>query len=318
MPSVLSTASIAVPERAAFWRRAVAATFVPLDVELHEERPSAGTIVSHRLGPLQISRVSAGPQTVVRSRRMIARDGVEYLTLAMQHRGTARLDQDGRSVLVRPGELSLSVSGRPFTKEMGEAFSFTAFRLPRAALGVSDGDLRTLTATALSEDSPGAAVVATYLECLARGAGDFAPGVGSRLAATTCDLLAVLVQERRGRPAPEAPEAVRAVLARIKDYLERHLPDPGLSPEAVAAAHHISVRYLHKLFEREGVTVGRWVQRRRLEMCRRDLARAPVGSSVAAVAQRWGFVSPAHFSRVFRTAYGMSPRQWQATARVKV
>ncbi|MFI9442873.1 hypothetical protein SM007_33260 [Streptomyces avermitilis] len=29
---------------------------------------------------------------------------------------------------------------------------------------------------------------------------------------------------------------------------------------------------------------------------------------------RWGFVSPAHFSRAFRAAYGMSPREWQATA----
>ncbi|MCZ0982275.1 AraC family transcriptional regulator [Streptomyces diastatochromogenes] len=28
---------------------------------------------------------------------------------------------------------------------------------------------------------------------------------------------------------------------------------------------------------------------------------------MSAVAQRWGFVSPAHFSRSFRAAYGVSP-----------
>ncbi|MFF2198440.1 AraC family transcriptional regulator, partial [Streptomyces sp. NPDC058157] len=33
------------------------------------------------------------------------------------------------------------------------------------------------------------------------------------------------------------------------------------------------------------------------------------------VAQRWGFVSPSHFSRAFRAAYGMTPREWQAAAR---
>ncbi|MGW0964073.1 AraC family transcriptional regulator [Streptomyces gelaticus] len=33
---------------------------------------------------------------------------------------------------------------------------------------------------------------------------------------------------------------------------------------------------------------------------------------MAAVAQRWGFVSPSHFSRAFRATYGMSPREWQA------
>ncbi|XES00905.1 AraC family transcriptional regulator [Streptomyces sp. S1D4-11] len=36
--------------------------------------------------------------------------------------------------------------------------------------------------------------------------------------------------------------------------------------------------------------------------------------SVAAVAQRWGFSSPSHFSRTFRDAYGMSPSAWQASA----
>uniref|UniRef100_UPI0035A156A4 AraC family transcriptional regulator n=1 Tax=Streptomyces lunaelactis TaxID=1535768 RepID=UPI0035A156A4 len=34
--------------------------------------------------------------------------------------------------------------------------------------------------------------------------------------------------------------------------------------------------------------------------------------AVAAVAHRWGFLSPAHFSRVFRAAYGLPPRAWRA------
>ncbi|MFI6057749.1 helix-turn-helix domain-containing protein [Streptomyces sp. NPDC051286] len=314
MPFVLSTSSIPVPDRAEFWHEAVATTFVPLDVDLHEEKPSIATITSHQLGMLQVSQVTAGPQTVVRSRRMIARRDAEYLTLTMQHRGTARLEQDGRTVLVRPGEFSLRDSRSPYTKELTEEFGFTALQIPRAVLDVADNDLQTLTATVLSDGSPCAAVVATYLQSLARIAGDLTPGVGNRLAATTCDLLAVLIQERKERSAPEAPEAARAMLARIKDYLMKHLPDPDLSPEAIAAAHHISLRYLHKLFEHEETTVSRWIQRRRLDMCRRDLARTPSGPKVAAVAQRWGFVSPSHFSRVFRAAYGMSPREWQAAA----
>ena len=32
---------------------------------------------------------------------------------------------------------------------------------------------------------------------------------------------------------------------------------------------------------------------------------------MSAVAQRWGFVNPAHFSRAFRAAYGVSPREWR-------
>ncbi|MEU5391505.1 helix-turn-helix domain-containing protein [Streptomyces tibetensis] len=35
------------------------------------------------------------------------------------------------------------------------------------------------------------------------------------------------------------------------------------------------------------------------------------GAGVAAVARRWGFTSPSHFSRAFRAAYGTTPREWQ-------
>ncbi|MFC3572373.1 helix-turn-helix transcriptional regulator [Streptomyces yaanensis] len=80
----------------------------------------------------------------------------------------------------------------------------------------------------------------------------------------------------------------------------------------IADAHNMSVRYLHKLFEQEEITVSRWILRQRLERCRRDLLRATgTAPTVARVARRWGFVSPSHFSRAFRAAYGMSPREWQ-------
>lgn len=76
------------------------------------------------------------------------------------------------------------------------------------------------------------------------------------------------------------------------------------------------MRYLHKLFQHEGVTVARWIQRQRLAMCRRDLARPAAGTAtVAAVAGRWGFVSASHFSRAFRAAYGVTPHEWLASAR---
>jgi AraC-like DNA-binding protein len=78
----------------------------------------------------------------------------------------------------------------------------------------------------------------------------------------------------------------------------------------------VSLRYLHKLFESEGVTAARWIQQQRLECCRRELARATSHApTVAMVAQSWGFANASHFSRVFRLAYGTSPREYQAAAR---
>ncbi|WTW98358.1 helix-turn-helix domain-containing protein [Streptomycetaceae bacterium NBC_01309] len=120
---------------------------------------------------------------------------------------------------------------------------------------------------------------------------------------------------RPGPQPPSEPDAPRAQLAlRIRDYVNTRLADRDLSPELIARAHRISVRHLHKVVEGEGITVCRLVQRRRLEECARELAtRGPAGPTVASVAQRWGFVSTAHFSRAFRAAYGVSPTQWRYT-----
>ncbi|ADI12290.1 putative transcriptional regulator [Streptomyces bingchenggensis BCW-1] len=110
-------------------------------------------------------------------------------------------------------------------------------------------------------------------------------------------------------------DARRALLLKIQRFITHHLSDPDLSPEAIARAHHISVRYLHKLFRDEGTTVGRWIRGRRLEECQRELVLAPPPPPAdMARGAPGGFISPTHFSRVFRATYGMSPREWQGAA----
>ncbi|MGW2741240.1 AraC-like ligand-binding domain-containing protein [Streptomyces sp. NPDC001450] len=312
MSDVLSTAPLAASARAERWHEAVSRTFIPLDVTFLEREPSPGSIVSRRIGVLQVAHVEAGPQLVTRSRRLIARDGQEFLTLSLQFRGSSLKEQDGREAVIRPGEFSLSDSSRRFRKRLDENFRFTSFHFPRQALRVPDEDLRTVTATAFRPDEAGAALVSAYFTRMARASESFDDTAGRQVAATALDLLALLIDERRGRLAPPSSETAAATLVRVKDHIVRHLSDPELSPSGIAAAHFMSVRSLHQLFRTGGVTVGGWIRLQRLERCRRDLLRPEAQSGgVAAVARRWGFVSPSHFSRSFRAAYGMTPREWQ-------
>ncbi|MGW1161204.1 AraC-like ligand-binding domain-containing protein [Streptomyces sp. NPDC002513] len=312
MSTALSTAPLSPSDRAERWRDVVSSTFIPLDVEFLEKEPSPGTLVSTQLGPLRIAHVKAGPQTVTRTSRHIARQDEEFLTLSFQWRGTALKEQDGRESLIEPGQFSLSDSSRSFRKRVDREFSFTSFHFPRQALGVRDEDLRTLTATAFAGDVGSAGLVATYFACLARHQENENDSLGRRFATTGLDLLALFIAERCGRfDSPESGPGA-AVLVRVKDHIRRNLSDPELSPSSIAAAHFVSVRYLHKLFEPEGTSVSGWIRMQRLERCRRELLRSPErGGGVAAVARRWGFVSPSHFSRAFRVAYGMTPRDWQ-------
>ncbi|MBB5958104.1 AraC-like DNA-binding protein [Saccharothrix tamanrassetensis] len=104
------------------------------------------------------------------------------------------------------------------------------------------------------------------------------------------------------------------LLHRIQAFIDARLADPELTPERVAAAHHVSTRQLYRLFESEGTTVARWIRDRRLERCRRDLIADRVG--VGVVGARWGMPDSSYFSRVFRQTYGCAPREYRRAGRV--
>lgn len=263
--------------------------------------------------------------------RLHGRDGGEYLFVGL--RGGDRpgaeppgpLDPseplDAPGLRLAPGDICFYDVHHAPALDFRERFRATVFLVPADLLGLEASDVRRIVRTPVARASRLGTLLSPLLCDLARATAEARPPVGEMLAWNAVNLLATLAAEQLGTGTPGAggatgtPGGHSPVLARILEYVELHLTDPDLSPEVIARAHHISVRYLHKLFKDEGTTVGRWILRRRLEECRRDLMRyGRGGRTIAAVAGRWGFLSATHFSRVFRSAYGMSPREWRDTA----
>jgi AraC-like DNA-binding protein len=104
----------------------------------------------------------------------------------------------------------------------------------------------------------------------------------------------------------------RAMMESIRAFVRRNLHDPELSPAVIAAEHHISVSYLHRVFTQQsgGETVAAWIRGQRLERARRDLGDPALAAlPIHAVATRWGIHRASAFSRAFQVAYGLSPRE---------
>jgi AraC-like DNA-binding protein len=72
----------------------------------------------------------------------------------------------------------------------------------------------------------------------------------------------------------------------------------------------LSARYINNLFEDEETSLMRYVWRRRLENCRKELVN-PVYAEhrISDIAFRWGFNDAAHFSRAFKQHFGCNPRE---------
>jgi AraC-like DNA-binding protein len=308
----MTTDSVPDQKKAAFWNDAVSEALVPVAVTPREGKPFAGTIVTDRLGYLRISRMEADAKRVSRTQALIERSPEDLVAVYLQVAGTAVFVQGGRRTEVGEGALLLYDTALPYSFVHPQRFTAHVFHLPRQVLGVADSDLRLVTGTAVDTGHGFGAVLLPFLDTLAASAPSYPPAVGHRLAGHVVDLFATLIADR-AHLAATRPDAGREHLVHnVRTHIDRNLANPSLSPESIARAHRISVRYLHRLFEGEGVTVGRLIQQRRLEECGRELARrGRVIPTVSAVAQRWGFVNPAHFSRAFRAAYGLSPREWR-------
>ncbi|MGW2779343.1 AraC-like ligand-binding domain-containing protein [Streptomyces olivaceoviridis] len=309
MSLVLTTDTVPDQEKVAYWNDAVSRALVPVTVAPRDGRRFDGRIASDCLGYLRVSRMEADAGRVSRTPALIQRSPEALVAVGLLVSGSATFIQDGRRAEMAGGDLVFYDTARPFSFTYPERFATHVFQLPRHVLGVADGDIRRVTGTAIGTAHGLGAVLRPFLATLADAAPSYPAAVGHRLAGHVVDLFATLITDQALRDPDDGRDHL--VLS-VRDHIDRKLGDPSLSPESIARAHHISVRYLHRLFEGEGITVSRLIQQRRLEACGRELARrGRVTPTVSAVARRWGFVNPAHFSRAFRAAYGVSPREWR-------
>lgn len=131
--------------------------------------------------------------------------------------------------------------------------------------------------------------------------------LGDSEIATAC-LSALDLVVAAARPITDAHTSHRdELLARVEHYLRDNIGDPALTPSAIANAHAISVRTLHQLFANTGVSVSEAIRDRRLRAAYRELANAGEDTRVTDVAFSWGFNDGAHFSRLFKKKFGISP-----------
>jgi AraC-like DNA-binding protein len=208
-----------------------------------------------------------------------------------------------------PGQISLTDFGSPYqwrstgdSTTMSLRFTYAELCLPVGQIRSAAGDLVT---------SPLYDLFQTHvLQLYGFLDEDLPASADESLASATLELARAVIATVGQQDAARNDVANEALVTRIEAYVQQHLADPGLSPESIAHAHHISVRQLYKLWSGRELGLAEWIMRGRLEGARRDLRRNE-SLPIAALARRWGFTDATHFGRRFRSAYGISPREWR-------
>ncbi|GAA2212163.1 helix-turn-helix domain-containing protein [Nonomuraea monospora] len=313
MTFILDTEEVAPPDRAEAIREVIWESVVRVEIDHHPDPDliKARGRISDVAG-MNVCTIRSNATTIRRTPALVNDDLEPSVFVSLQRSGTSGVVQGDRQAVLRPGDLAVYDTERPYTLVNDQGIDLHYFRITQRDLGLSRDALAAVTAIRLGAGDPVAEMAAGHLRRLAEAQGRLTTRQAQLLAPPSLDLLRAALTSVLRDDKASAGALRDALESRIFDYIRAHLTDHALTPARIASAHGISLRRLYTIMAEAGVSLAPWIRDQRLAHARRLLAAPDAGRlTIEAVARRSGFVSAAHFSRVFKTAYGHSPRDWR-------
>ncbi|MBL6750630.1 MAG: helix-turn-helix domain-containing protein [Nevskia sp.] len=298
-------------EQYPYWREVLCEAFTALDPVAKSVSTFESTVARKHLLGVTVSEVTSRAQNVVRGVHEIRRTSNEYFFANMQLGGSCIVRQDGREVLIRPGDFYIVDTTRVYELDF-EDWRLLCIRIPRHLLVPLLQSPRNSTAVRLHDDGALGTIAGSFMRTVLQCPEDIASVAQQTLINTLVNLIAIAL----GGTA-EAREHGRASIQKgMRDAIIRHvesdLANPMLSTPSVAAHFRISTRYLQRLFEGHDRTFAQMIIEKRLDRCAHDLLESKCGSrSISEIIYASGFNDVSNFCRMFRRRFGMSPSDYR-------
>ncbi|WP_055534131.1 helix-turn-helix domain-containing protein [Streptomyces graminilatus] len=315
--TVFRSEDVPAADRFDYWRELIARTRSNDFISTHSA-DFWGELRLLELGPATVMNVSFLPTRFRRSPRMVRQSDRELYHLTLMLDDGMALDHAGRTTAFAPYDLHLADSSQPYDFRPADDRERRIVRgvgldIPKALLPLPPHRVGELLNRRLPGGEGIGALLAEFLTGVDRQADTLQPADAPRLGRVVLDLMSAWIAQLLDAEAALSPETRgQATAERVQEFIRQNLHDPELTPPVIAAAHNISLSYLHRIFQQraQGEPVAAWIRRRRLENAHRDLADPSLsGTPISAIAARWGYSRHSDFTRAFRAAYGMSPRE---------
>jgi AraC-like DNA-binding protein len=269
-----------------------------------------------------IVRTSVATYSSLRTRRtpkLIREYPVESYSVGLVLRGRQVVVQERVEAAPRLGELLLWTDLRPY-EALVEArkgmASTVVVVIPRQALPIPATRLDRLLASPLTGQDGIGGLLGGFLTRLAADTHPARHADLRRLGGVLLDLtIAWLAGHLDAEPQVPVDTRQHVRFLQVRAFICQNLHDPRLTPGDIAAAHHMSLRSLYRLFDGHGYGVASYIRHERLTRAARDLADPDLASRpVHAIASALGYTRSADFSRAFRVAFGVTPSEYRHVA----
>jgi AraC-like DNA-binding protein len=243
-------------------------------------------------------------------RRERVRQEGDLLYLCMTLSGTTLASRGAREMVLSDGEAVLMTNEEAdWTLTSSSSVNIAGIRIPRLAIAPLVPKLENAAMRRIGRDASGLRLVRKYLDIVADDEALAVPASQRVIINHFYDIIALALGASSDARALAGGGSVGAVrLAAIKADIVTNLGDGKLSATVVATRHRVTVRYLHKLFEREGITYSEFVLGQRLARAH-HLLRNPLHSrrAISTIAFELGFNDLSYFNRAFRRRYSATP-----------
>jgi AraC-like DNA-binding protein len=247
-----------------------------------------------------------------RTPRAIASDGRDLVMIQVYEAGRCLVAGGAPEAASEPGDLVVTDLACPITTRE------TAFRninlcVPRSSIAPLLRDPNAHGGRVLRRDLPLVTLVRSHLRELARQAPMLPATQAMDVLQVTVELVAAALN---GSVDARTEHGTHVALgARVRRFIEDHLDEDHLTPEALAGRFGLSRATMYRLFVTDG-GVQRYMQRRRLSRARLDLlSPAQRGKTVAEIGATAGYTHAQDFIRAYRRAFGVRPAEEREEAR---
>ncbi|MFO1140781.1 MAG: helix-turn-helix domain-containing protein [Amaricoccus sp.] len=312
MRTDVDTTKISAGQSLTVWRDTVCANLIGVECDAGARCVLKGRFTQLERDGFAIARLRADAHNAVREQRTLRKSDTDFYVLFLQKTGVMRVRRENGDFLVRPGDMYFYDAGTEHQLLFDEPFDHLAVRVPRKLLERRWSRLAEIGSFRAPADER---VIDRVLLPMA-GAAIGSPDERDlpNVAIAMIDLFAARVQGDAPAATAETSHA-RLMARRIGHEVDLRLEDPALDAEAVGRTLGLSRRQVDRLLERCGTSFARILMGKRLrraaELLEQPWAR---GQSVTQLALAAGFENHSFFSRKFREAYGLSPRDYREAA----
>ncbi len=318
MTDLYATSSVPGRSKQHFWAEAVSTVLFPIAPSCVNPMQFDGTLKSWSLGRSSLSYVKSDPVTYRRERTHLTCVVEEEVLISFSGLSDLVFTQNDRTLTVGRKQFVIQRGHMPYELRQGGTNQILVLKLPATKLAHRLRSIDRYSSQVYDAEVGAGGLLLDMLRSLPRRL-ETANEV-TRVGLVDCIVeLVALTIEGDERVLGNNLNSVQAGhLSRAERYIRANLAKRELSPELVASACGISVRYLHQVFSSSGKSVSQWIRELRLGVCEQQLRVSHRKESIAEIAYQWGFGDQAQFSRHFRSYFGCTAQQVRnGTAMVK-